>query len=90
LLECSALNAIDYEKLLSVLYSDYNKEQDRYSNEHEVVSVLNNDCIKNIYYIKNLEDLYHLDNCLKLAYNELNKKDIKNLLKIQKGKLKYG
>lgn len=79
LLECESIDALDYEKLLDYLYEDY--KPDRYSKEHEVVSRLNKQSIKNIYYIKQLSDLENLDQCYCLTLKDLKKSNLKKLIK---------
>lgn len=79
LLECESMDALDYEKLLDYLYEDY--KPDRYSKEHEVVSRLNKQSIKNIYYIRQSSDLEKLDQCHHLALEDLKKSNLKKLIK---------
>ena len=81
LLECESIDALDYEKLLDYLYEDYNPSTDRYSKEHEVVSRLNKQSIKNIYYIRQLSDLENLDQCHHLALEDFKKSNLKKLIK---------
>lgn len=81
LLECKSFNALDYEKIMFTLYEDYDLNKDRYSKEHEIVSILNSDLIQNIYYIRELDSLSDLNSCLKLNKSDITKTRLKKLLK---------